>query len=104
AVLAGHEYVVWSAQFNPDGTRIATASLDNTARVWDAATGKTLATLAGHEDGVVSGVISAQFSPGGTRILTVSYDKTVRVWDTATGKTLATLTGHKAFINTAQFS
>ena len=38
-----------SAQFSPDGTRIVTASGDKTARVWDAATGKTLATLAGHE-------------------------------------------------------
>ena len=36
--------------------------------MWDAATGKTLATLAGHEDIVRS----AQFSPDGTRIVTAS--------------------------------
>ena len=47
AILAGHEDTVWSAQFSPDGTRIVTASDDKTARVWDAATGKLLATLAG---------------------------------------------------------
>ena len=41
-----------SAQFSPDGTRIVTASEDKTARVWDAATGKALATLAGHEGAV----------------------------------------------------
>ena len=79
----GHESYVWSAQFSPDGTRIVTASADKTARVWDAATGKSLATLAGHEDGVWS----AQFSPDGTRIVTASGDKTARVWDAATGKT-----------------
>ena len=59
---------MWSAQFSPDGTRIVTASRDKTARVWDAATGKSLATLAGHE----GDVMSAQFSPDGTRIVTAS--------------------------------
>ena len=59
--------------------------------MWDAATGKSLATLAGHEDGVTS----AQFSPDGTRIVTASDDKTARVWDAATGKSLATLAGHE---------
>ena len=58
-----------SAQFSPDGTRIVTASGDKTARVWDAATGKALATLAGHE----GSVSSAQFSPDGTRIVTASW-------------------------------
>ena len=51
ATLAGHQAVVESAQFSPDGTRIVTASDDKTARVWDASSGKVLATLAGHEDG-----------------------------------------------------
>ena len=44
----GHEGSVLSAQFSPDGTRIVTASSDKTARVWDAATGPTLASSAGH--------------------------------------------------------
>ena len=41
-----------SAAFSPDGTRIVTASDDSTARVWDAATGKELTILRGHEDDV----------------------------------------------------
>ena len=32
-----HEGAVRSAQFSPDGTRVVTASEDNTARLWDAA-------------------------------------------------------------------
>jgi hypothetical protein len=33
-MLTGHQAVVWSAAFSPDGKRIVTASEDNTARVW----------------------------------------------------------------------
>ncbi len=67
--------------FNPDGTRIVTASDDKTARVWDAATGKELARV--EHDGSVR---TAAFSPDGSRIVTASNDKTARVWDVATGK------------------
>ncbi len=99
-ILAGHEGRLASAQFSPDGTRIVTGSLDGTARVWDAATGKPLATLTGHE----GSVMSAQFSPDGSRIVTGSYDKTARVWDATTGKPLATLTGHEDEVGSPQFS
>jgi hypothetical protein len=37
-----HEGEINSAQFNPDGQRVVTASDDGTARVWDAASGKPI--------------------------------------------------------------
>ena len=33
--MRGHGDLLWSASFNPDGTRILTTSEDNTARLWD---------------------------------------------------------------------
>jgi WD40 repeat protein len=33
--LRGHNGVVWSATFSPDGSRVITASGDKTARIWD---------------------------------------------------------------------
>ena len=36
----GHTYGVNSAVFSPDGTKILTASDDNTARLWESSSGK----------------------------------------------------------------
>ena len=36
AVLRGHDISVNSVAFSPDGTRMVTASVDHTARLWDA--------------------------------------------------------------------
>ena len=58
-VMAEHSRAVSSAQFSPDGQSIVSASFDETVRVWSAATGECVQTLAGHSD-VVN---SAQFSP-----------------------------------------
>ncbi len=90
AVLSGHGDYVNSAAYSPDGTRIVTASIDKTARIWDARTGAQLAVLSGHGDPVSS----AAYSPDGTRIVTASYDKTARIWDARTGAQLAVLSGH----------
>jgi WD40 repeat protein len=56
----------------------------------EAATGKPVATLRGHTDGL----FAIAFSPDGTRVLTGSNDDTARLWDAATGKAVATLEGH----------
>jgi WD40 repeat protein len=51
-LLRGHEASAHSAAFSPDGARIVTASLDRTARIWDAMTGTETARIA--LDAVVS--------------------------------------------------
>jgi WD40 repeat protein len=84
--------------FSPDGRWIATASEDNTARVWEAATGKELARL--KHDNIVTSVV---FSPDGRWIATASEDNTARVWDTATGKELTRLK-HDSYVNSVVFS
>ena len=49
AALSGHGDIVSSAAYSPDGTRIVTASVDKTARIWDARTGAQLVVLSGHD-------------------------------------------------------
>jgi WD40 repeat protein len=100
AVLSGHGDYVNSAAYSPDGSRIVTASSDNTVRLWDARTGMQLAVLSGHVDRVYS----AAYSPDGTRIVTASIDKTARVWDAHTGAQLAVLSGHSDRVYSAAYS
>ena len=74
-----HDDAVNSIVFSPDGSKVATASRDKTARIWDVATGKMLQKLA--HDGSVYSVV---FSPDGSKLATASRDKTARIWDVAT--------------------
>ena len=59
AVLRGHDNSVLSAAFSPDGSRIVTASWDNTARIWDTVSAKEIAVLRGHDNYVSSAAPSA---------------------------------------------
>jgi WD40 repeat protein len=96
----GQEYSIVSAVFSPDGTRVLTASIDHTARIWNAEDGREILVIRGH-DGLVN---SAAFSTDGRRIVTASSDKTARVWDAATGNQIALLEGHDDVVNSAAFS
>ncbi len=96
-LLTGHADGVTAVAFSPDGARLLTGCYDHTARLWDTATGETIATLKGP-------VTAVAFSPDGARVLTGSEDKTARLWDAATGKTVATLDGHTDRVEHVAFS
>jgi WD40 repeat protein len=98
--LSGHRDAVWSAAWSPDGQRLATASADYTAKIWDAGTGKELLTLTG--DG--GPVFSVAWSPDGKRLATASADHTAKIRDAGTGKVLLTLSGHGDRVNSVAWS
>src|SRR5262249_43627994 len=83
----GHSDVITDRAFSPDGSRVVTASGDETARIWDAETGATVVELKGH----ANIVRTAAFSSDGSRIVTVSSDGTARVWNAKTGVSLFTI-------------
>src|SRR5215831_16696474 len=98
--LNGHSKPVVRAAFSGDDKRVVTASGDNTARIWDAESGKEIAVLKGHD----SSVLSAAFSGDGKRVVTSSEDNTARIWDAESGKEIAVLKGHDGWVGTAAFS
>lgn len=61
---------------SPDGKRIATAATDRTVRIRNAATGRLLLTLRGHQNVVTS----VAFSPDGRSVLSGSRDGTAILW------------------------
>src|SRR5205823_4358880 len=71
-----------------------------TARVFDAATGRALVTLAGH----AGSVVTASFSPDGRSIVTASTDHTGKIFDAESGRELLPLLGHAAYVTGVAFS
>ena len=83
AILEGHENIITKLRFTKDGTKLASASADKTARVWSIKYlggkiyGELDKTLSGHE----GQVYDVAFSPNGGKLVSSSYDGSLRLWN-----------------------
>ncbi|MFQ5421803.1 MAG: WD40 repeat domain-containing protein, partial [Anaerolineae bacterium] len=80
--LRGHEDLIQGLSISADGTKIATAAIDNTVRLWDPVRGDLLLTLADvHHD-----PMAVAFHPGGDQLLTSGLaDGQAALWQLAEG-------------------
>jgi hypothetical protein len=92
--LTGHISPILSVAWSPDGSKIATASEEGTARIWSSSNGSTLLNLTGHS----SYIFSVAWSPDGNKIATGSLDGATRVWSSSSGSTLLTLMGSSSSV------
>ena len=74
--LKGHTLVVGNAVFSPDGMRLATASNDETVRLWDLGTGQEILKLS--DAGYLERI---RFVSNGHRLIVASPYRGIRIWD-----------------------
>ncbi len=91
---------VYKAAFSPDGTRLALACRDSTAKICSATTGQVERTLRGH----TWEVWDVAFSPDGKWLASASYDRTVKLWDVQTGQEVRTFRGHASMVWSVAYS
>jgi hypothetical protein len=77
AEFKDHSDTIYGVGFSPDGKLLASASADRTVKMWDAATGKRLYTLADPTDWVYA----LAWHPDGKRVAAAGVDKSIRVWE-----------------------
>jgi eukaryotic-like serine/threonine-protein kinase len=104
------EKPVWSADhgqngihavaYHPDGKQIATAGIDGTIKLWNAQTGKAIATWRGHG----AEVIRVRYRPDGRQLGSASRDGSVRLWNVETGSQERILLDHSNAVIDLSFS
>jgi len=99
--LEGHQRGgIWGLAWSSDSRRLASASDDGTARVWDVKTRKCIFVLSGH----TSNVKGIAWSADDGLLATGSLDHTIKIWNSQSGKEIATLPGHTSGVRNVQWS
>lgn len=106
--IQGHTSSIHKLAYSPDGKLLATASEDNTVKIWDAEIGAEVATLQHTKQ-----VWSVAFSPDGKRLATGSGlsdgvgrkgPGETKVWDVKTWSVAKSFTGHACAVMSVAWS
>ncbi|MBF0299962.1 MAG: hypothetical protein HQK51_14650, partial [Oligoflexia bacterium] len=100
--FSGHEDVVWSMAFSPDGTKFVSSDSTGIIKIWDIdKPEKPLQTFEGHS----SSINSVAFSPDGTKFISAGNDGQIKLWNiNEPKKAIQTFTGHYGVIHSVAFS
>lgn len=91
--------------FAPGGKTLASGedaigNEDGLLHLWDAKTGKSLRTMKGH----ANGVLTLAYAPDGKLLASAGHDKVIRLWEPATGAAKGRLAGHADSVYALAFS
>jgi WD40 repeat protein len=94
-LIIGHPQIVGAIAITPDGSKVISASQDETLKVWSVSTQNELQMLKGHSDWV-NGVT---VTPNGQKVVSASEDESIIVWDLNQGNEICQLWGHNSGVN-----
>lgn len=89
-----HDDTILALKASPDGSMLASASVDKLVKLWEIEGFNEAATLEGHN----GNVIALRFNSSGTQLATGGGDADVKIWDVEAQNQLATITGHPASV------
>ena len=101
--VSGHTDTVTRLAFKPNSYLLASASWDQTIRIWDVGDNTNLRhvrTLRGHTNQVTS----VAWSPDGRTLASASWDGTLRLWNPNNGINFAVLRGHTEGVHDVAWS
>jgi WD40 repeat protein/serine/threonine protein kinase len=89
-----------SAEFSPDGARVATSSLDRVIHIWSARDARAIEAFRT----ALAQPLRSQWTPDGTRLVTLnSRDLVAHVWFAESRPDLYVLAGHDGAVKSASF-
>lgn len=99
--FSGHLGAVYDIEFSPQAGLLASASFDQTVRLWNTTSG-VARVFVGH----TGAVRDLEFSPDGLLLASAGLDQTIRLWDASPKQegTKSLLVGHKSYITQLIFS
>ncbi len=101
---------VFRCEFSPDGTKVASATVEGSLKLWDAESGEELLTLEDYQGRIKVNQRAlpyrrtCAFSPDGKRIVSAYDPEELKVWDTRTGALLFTMPIKEGTIESFNYS